>query len=178
MKKIGLITTMIALIISILSACEKSELPFDKAIEGTYVGTLTAGDGLKGRNFAKTKKEATAEITKTGNGMMEVHLFAIDLDTTFMLNYYEHRDNVMVCFTGNDFENMYGHMLGQGHMDDGMMNDMQNDETEWIHHLSDEHQNDDEHFGGFDTVGHTFSYRIQMMVGPQSNYFQFEGEKQ
>ena len=58
---------------------------------------------------------------------IEVHCFGKEIDTTFMLDYYEHNDSVMVCLTGSDFEFMYGHMLGEGHMGGGMMNDIQND---------------------------------------------------
>jgi hypothetical protein len=38
------------------------------------------------------------------------------MDTTFMLNYYENHDSVMVCMTDSDFEHEYGHMMGAGHM--------------------------------------------------------------
>ena len=177
MREIRLVAITIALTAFAMAACETSEIQSDNTIEGTYVGTLTDNNGLEGRSFAKTIKDATAEITKIGNETIEVHLFDVELDTTFMLNYYEQRDAVMVCFTGDDFENMYGHMLGQGHMDGGMMNDMQNDETEWNHHLNDEHQDDDEHFGGFDMQNHSFGYQINMKDGGIPYILQFQGKK-
>ena len=61
------------------------------------------------------------------------------LDTTMRFSHYYHHGSVKVCLTGDDFENMYGHMLGERHMSGGMMN-----------HMNDEHHQGDEHFGGFD----------------------------
>lgn len=177
MKKIRLIGVTIALSLFVLTACEKSEISSDEAIEGTYVGTLTKYSALNVGIGMNTNEAASAEITKIGNEMIEIHMFGNELDTLFILNYYNHRDSVPVCFTGDDFENMYGHMLGQGHMNGGMMNDMQNDETEWIHHLNDEHEDSDEHFGGFDMQHHSFGYRFDRMVDGITTKLEFQGTK-
>jgi hypothetical protein len=56
---------------------------------------------------------------------------------------------------------MYGHMLGEGH-NGGMMDDMHESETEWMHHMDEEHDEGDGHFGGFDMGNHSFSYTFQM----------------
>ncbi|MEY8021357.1 hypothetical protein AB8P51_11030 [Muriicola sp. SD30] len=178
MKKIGLIAKTVFLTVFVFAACEKSEEPFVDLIEGTYVGTLTDNVGLKGGSTSKIIEEAFAEITKIRKGIIEVHLYNVKLDTTFMLDYYEDMDSINVCLTGDEFENMYGHMLGRGHMSGGMMNDMRNDETEWVHHLNDEHQEGDEHFGGFDMQNHTFRYRFNLLDGGISKEFQFEGQKE
>lgn len=176
MNKKGLVTSMVAIAIFGLAACEKSESPIGESLEGTYVGTLTNQDGLKGGSVvSKSEDDAIAEITKFGKETIEVHIYNVELDTTFLLNYYKYMNNVEVCFTGDDFKKMYGHMLGQGHMNGGMMGDMQDDETEWGHHLNDEHQNDDEHFGGFDMEDHTFRYRLTMMEGGVPYDLQFQG---
>lgn len=179
MKKNGLITIMITLMIMVFWACEEAELPSDTAIEGTYVGTVTNIDSvLNDRTYAKMEESAIAEIIKIGNEMIQVHLYNDEMDTTFMLNYYEDMYNINVCLTGDEFENMYGHMLGLGHTNGGMMNHMQNGETEWMHHLNDEHQESDEHFGGFDMLNHTFRYRFNLLDGGISKEFQFEGQKE
>lgn len=178
MKKKGLVTIIVAIAMFGLAACEKSESPIEESIEGTYVGTLTSQNGLKGGSVvSKTEDDTIAEITKTGKETIEVHIYNVELDTTFLLNYYWDMNNVEVCLTGDDFENMYGHMLGQGHMNGDMMGDMQDDESEWSHHLNDEHQNDDEHFGGFDMENHMFRYRLTMMEGGVPYDLQFQGVK-
>ena len=178
MRKRRIVTTIVAIAMIGLVACEKSESLIDESLEGTYIGTLTNQVGLKGGSVvSKTEDDAIAEITKIGKGTIEVHIQNVELDTIFLLNYYKHMNNVEVCLTGDDFENMYGHMLGQGHMNGGMMGDLQNNETEWVHHLNDEHENDDEHFGGFDMEDHTFSYRLIMMEGGIPYDLQFQGMK-
>lgn len=176
MKKIRLIIAT-ALSVVVLAACEKSDDVSPQEIEGTYVGTLTGFDNAKSETGVNTNEAAIAEIRKTGNELIEVHLYSEGMDTTFVLNHYEHNNSVLVCLDGNDFENMYGHMLGQGHMNGGMMNDRQNGETEWTHHLNDEHQEGDEHFGGFDMQNHTFGYQLNMMDGNTPYYLKFQGER-
>ncbi len=178
MKKNRLITIIIATITLVFAACEDSDsLQDNKAIEGTYLGTITDVNSKNNEAFLKTEGETIAEITIIGNETIQVHLYDVELDTTFMLNYYEHMDNVNVCLTGEDFENMYGHMLGQGHMNGGKMGDLQNNETEWTHHLNDEHQEGDEHFGGFDMQNHTYSYQFNRMENGSMHNLLFKGIK-
>jgi len=175
MKKIKLIITT-ALSVVVLAACEKSDNVSVPEIEGTYVGTLTGFENAKGNTGVNTNEAAIAEIRKTGNELIEVHLYSDGMDTTFVLNHYENNNSVLVCLNGDDFENMYGHMLGQGHGNGGMMGDMQNGETEWTHHLSDEHQEGDEHYGGFEMQTHTFDYQLNMMDGINSYNLKFQGK--
>lgn len=178
MKKLSLKIIAVTLTMFVLTACEKSETDSIKSIDGTYIGTLTDLNGLKSEMLISAKENATANITKIDDKTIEVHMSSNNLDTIFLLNYYEHRDSVNVCYTGDDFENMYGHMLGQGHMDGGMMNDMRKDETEWMHHMNDEHQDSDEHFGGFEMQTHTFGYQLNMMDGTNSYTLKFQGNRQ
>lgn len=176
MKRI--INTIFALIlIAGFVACDKSDESItDNNIEGTYEGTITTS--LKSANTVMPGiSNATAEIMKSGEDLIEVHCFSDDIDTTFMLNYYEDHDSVMVCLNGEAFQQMYGHMMGQGHMGGGMMGNIDGDETEWMHHLNDEHQPGDEHFGGFDMMNHSFGYSFEMTDGDNHYMLHFEGTK-
>lgn len=168
---------VVTLTLFVLASCDHSDIHSDEFFEGTYVGTISQ---ITGKAYLDNDNEddAIAEITRIGNQTIQVHFYNADLDTTFMLNYYEDIDNINVCLTGDEFENMYGHMLGLGHTNGGMMNHMQNGETEWMHHLNDEHQEGDEHFGGFDMQNHTFRYRFNLLDGGISKEFQFEGQKE
>lgn len=153
----------------LIFSCEKSDDLINNDVTGTYIGTLTSNLSGKLGETAKTEAApATVVVSEIGN-QIQVHCFAEDFDTTVMLAIYNHNDNVMVCLTGEEFENMYGHMLGQGHMN----GNMQNNETEWMHHLNDEHQEGDEHFGSFDMLHHSFNYTFRMSNGD----FHFEGIK-
>ena len=178
MKNIKLITITTALILFVFASCEETDLPSNKTIEGIYMGVFTNIDVTKSGTFINTEENGIAEIMQISNETIQVHFSSVELDTTFMLNHYEDMDSIWVCFTGDDFENMYGHMLGQGHMNGGMMGDLQNNETEWMHHLNDEHQEGDEHFGGFDMQNDTFGYRFSRMEGGQPHYLQFQGKKE
>ena len=119
--KIDLLIVSVIIILGFTS-CDKSEKTVtNNSIEGTYVGTLT-NEGLKSANgIIPGNTSATADVTKTGDREIEVHCFSDELDTTFMLDYYENNDSMMVCLTGDNFEEMYGHMMGENHMGGGMM---------------------------------------------------------
>lgn len=177
MKKRNLVLILAIAVTSTFTACEKFSNPAIDDVVGTYIGTITTVSELKSLpDDAHDFGEATAVVTNTGDGLLEVHCYANDLDTTFMLNYYEHNDSLMVCHTGNDFEFFYGHMLGLGHMSGGMMGDIPNGETDWMHHMNDEHEDGDDHFGGFDMMNESFTYSM-MMEGNPAYYLKFSGTK-
>lgn len=174
MKHLVKILGLAVALLVLFTACEKEETNL-QTVEGIYNGTLS---GLqKSTKVVADSKPATTEITVTGENKIQIHSYAEGLDTIFMLNYYKNIDSTYVCFTGEDFEEMYGHALGEGHMG-GMMEDMHNDETQWMHHMKEEHQEGDEHFGGFDMVNHSFSYTFQMNSDDSSDDMHFKGIKQ
>lgn len=170
---------ILALIVIGFTSCEKSEDLNVNDIEGVYEGTFSLSNSLKASSLDGSEDDhGSAVVSMMGNNQIEVHCFGEEIDTTFMLDYYEHNDSIMVCLTGDDFKFMYGHMLGEGHMDGGMMNDIQYGETQWMHHMNDEHENGDEHFGGFDMHEMTFSYSFKMMDEVSPYYLRFHGVKQ
>ncbi|MGM1056173.1 MAG: hypothetical protein ACQEWG_09845 [Bacteroidota bacterium] len=87
MKKINLIISTV-LSMFVLAACEKSEDVSAQEIDGTYVGILTGFDNAKSETGVN--ESAIAEIRKSGKELIEVHLYSHRVDTTFMMNYYEH----------------------------------------------------------------------------------------
>jgi hypothetical protein len=173
MKEIKQLGIAFILSLFILVACKKTDDTSVNSIVGTYVGTYSAESGTKSISVVQASNEAIAEITNIGNGQIQVYCYGSEIDTTFTLNYFEHNDSILVCLSGNDFENRYGHMYGSGHMSGGMMSDMQNGETEWAHHMNDEHIARDEHFGGFDMIHNTFNYTFELNDGD----YHFQGIK-
>lgn len=157
-KKIGWIA---GLLFFVMTACNKTDDFNVNNIEGRYVGTLTSG--LKSASSGTL--DATADVTKTKNGEIEVHCYGGEFDSTFMLNYFENHDSVMVCLTNSDFQHTYGYMMGTGHMSGGMMGDQTKVQTQWQHHMSDKHKSGDQHFGGFDMNGNSFGYTFRMASG-------------
>ena len=163
-----------------LSSCEKSDDLSDSTFEGTYRGSLTYESSLKSSPVASNGvSEATAEISDLGDGQIEVHCFGVEMDTTFILNGYEHDNMLMVCLDGEAFEGMYGHMMGGGNMHNnqnhsgGMMGGNDNSNTAWMDHMDSEHGEGDEHFGGFNMTEHTFEYTMQTGNGD----YHFQGTK-
>ena len=166
------------------TSCEKADDLNVNDIEGVYTGTFSISSSLKSASFDGGEGDhGTAEVNTMGENQIEIHCFGEEIDTTFMLDYYEHNDSVMVCLTGADFENMYGHMLGEGHMGGGMMggsmmSDRGEGESEWMHHMNDEHENGDEHFGGFNMSEESFTYSFKMMDESTPYYLKFHGVKE
>ncbi len=177
MKRLTKILITGVLTVLTVAACERSDdTPDDVGaeIQGTYTGIISRieSNGVSSDSFT-----GTTTVTLVGDREIEVHCYGSDLDTTLVLNYYEHLESVNVCLTGDAFENMYGHMLGAGHMG-GMMGDMLNGETEWEHHMEDEHQEGDEHFGGFGMDDHSFGFDFNIMNEGNPYTLRFQGQKQ
>lgn len=166
LKNIGLLFSFTLL--TFIVSCEKSDDLINNDIAGTYEGTLTIDLGKKTDNSKTTNNIATAIVSMVGD-QIEVHCFGDNFDTTIMLDIYENGSDISVCLTGTEFENMYGHMVGQSNMN----GNMQNMDSEWMQHLNNDHQSGDEHFGGFDMQHHSFNYTFTTDHG---NYH-FEGTK-
>lgn len=187
MKRKNLIIglSMMYIILTFVSCSESTSGPSGD-IEGIYYGSFTRTSSLKATSEAVSNSNSGdeyAEIHRLEGNQIQVHCFGEEIDTTFMLDYYMHNDSVLVCLTGDDFENMYGHMLGAGHMGGGMMGgnmmgDIGDNETEWMHHMSDEHEEGDEHFGGFDMQNGMFTYFIRMTNEAEPYYMKFTGSKE
>lgn len=175
MKHLVKLSGIAVVLLVLFTACEK-EKTTDPTVDGVYEGTLS-GVQTKSTEGVAESKPATAEISIIGDNEIRVNCYSDDFDTTYMMNYYHHNDSAYVCYTGDDFEEMYGHMLGEGHSG-GMMDDMHNGETEWMHHMDEEHDDGDEHFGGFDMGSQSFSYTFQMNRNDNSDDLHFQGIKQ
>lgn len=156
---IKIATALFTISVLLFSSCQKSDELNNNDVTGTYVGTLTSNLVSRLSENA-VPEDATVVVSMVGD-QIQVHCFAADFDTTVMLDIYNNNDSIMVCLTGKDFGDMYGHMLGQDHMN----GNMQNNGTEWMQHLNNEHQDSDEHFGGFDMSNHTFDFTFRMSNG-------------
>ena len=150
-----------------LFSCEKSDDLNFNDVTGTYTGILISDLSSKSSD-AEQIKPATVVVGSFGD-QIQVHCFAEDFDATVILDIYNHNNNVMVCLTGEEFTNMYGHMLGHGNMN----GNMSGEGAPWMQHLTNEHQEGDEHFGSFDMQHHSFNYTFRMHNGD----FHFQGVK-
>jgi len=161
------------------TSCETTTVQQKNTIDGKYIGYFSTSSSLKSAQAdSQVGGPDTAVVTLMGDQQIEVHCYGETLDTTFILDYYENNDSVMVCLTGDDFTTMYGHMLGEGHMSGGMMGDINQGENQWMHHLEDEHHSGDEHFGGFDMNEQSFTYSLRMEEESTPYYLKFHGVKE
>jgi hypothetical protein len=174
MKKMKSFGMMMILATIVFTACNNADKDSENTIEGTYSGILT---NKSATGTIIGTGSATADISKTSDGLIQVHCFGTSIDTTFMLNYYESNDSILVCLTGSDFQNTYGHMMGQGHMMGGMMGDIKPGQTQWQHHMADEHKPGDVHYGGFNMMSNTFGYTFHKRDGNNHVIMNFEGTK-
>ena len=170
MKEIKYLTISGILIVFVLAlSCQKAkqtEIDLTENVVGTYKGTLTQ-PGLK------IALEATTDVTKTNFNIVQIHCYSTVLDTTFVMELFENGDSLMVCNIGTDFITQYGHTRMNEHHMMGSTN-----WQDWMHHLNEEHRQDDEQFGGFNIMDHNFGYRF-IMSDPHKNYIlQFNGTKQ
>ena len=170
---------LMALTLIGLISCENNERYHLSDIAGLYEGTFTIYGSLKSASPDGSESEhGTAVVSMMEGNQIEVHCYGEAMDTTIVLDYYQHNDSVMVCLSGDDFERFYGHMQGHGHMGGSMMDDINDGETAWMHHLNDEHTESDKHFGGFNMQEMTFTYSFHMTDGVAPYYMNFHGVKQ
>ena len=156
--KTAFLATLLLIIGVAFVSCSKETQAIDDLntdqITGSYTGTFSF-EGLK------SGTDAHADVELNNDSTINIHCYGGVIDTTFMLQIFENNDSIMLCLTGNDFFNEYGHqsghqgdmMGGSGHMNTGS--------SDWDHHMSDSHNDDDLHFGGFDTMNHSFSYSFR-----------------
>jgi hypothetical protein len=173
MKTINLILIMaFSASMLIITSCSKEEneektptaLDYINDIIGTYDGTYMESDGLK------ISDSAHAVVSHMGGLSLEIHCYGELLDTTFHMNIYANHDSLMLCSTGATFANMYGHELGGSHM-----NHHENSSTEWMHHMEDEHDDRDIHYGGFNMSNHTMDYTFRIEESNSIKFIRFQG---
>jgi hypothetical protein len=171
MKTMKILTITVLAIISVMViSCKKDKTAGDltNQVTGTYEGTLTLG-ALK-----STSSLATTDVSRSNDYTVQIHCYGTDLDTTFMLELYENGNQMMVCVTGDDFYNEYGHDESENHH---MMGD-NGSYTSWEQHMSNDHESGDQHYGSFNMDSHTFDYTFKMHDN-QGNYtLHFSGIKQ
>ena len=111
MKNIRILLTAFTASVIAFSSCTKITDISLKEISGSYKGTLINVSSFKSSTDIIHDSTATADVEDLGNGLMRVHCYGSEFDTTFMLNYYANHDSLGVCATGEAFQHMYGHNM-------------------------------------------------------------------
>ncbi|MCF6364816.1 MAG: hypothetical protein L3J35_01295 [Bacteroidales bacterium] len=167
--KILSITAIIAMSVAIVS-CDKNNQIKDLTIDivGSYTGTVTS-------NNKAGVSDATADITRTDDNQIEIHCYGSEIDTTFIQRLFEDGDMIQMCTVGNDFYNEYGHDMTDQSEHHNMMKDSEG--MSWAHHMDEEHENGDEHYGLYNSNSNVFTYTFKIMSGNTSYTAEFFGER-
>lgn len=150
----------VVFIILSFTGCNKGDDIELSSIEGTYIGSLKS-ESLINKSSQVPNNEIIGEIKMKGN-QLEFHCFGENIDVIMMLDYFEHSENIMICLTGNDYSNLYGHGHGEGMMSGDGMNHMNSRNTDWTRHLDSSHNQDGHHFiSGFNMNNRTLNCTFQ-----------------
>lgn len=164
--KVNLLIAGISLISCTENATNSDNLNLTENISGTYVGSLIDN------NQNNIEYNAEVEISQLSETSIDMVLHCEIMDTTISFDVYRNDDSIMVCLEGEDFEECYGHSKSGHHH---MMDD--DDKWDWMHHLNEDHDPGDKHYGSFDNDKHTFTYRFTNEQNTAIEYV-FEGIKQ
>ncbi|PCI31373.1 MAG: hypothetical protein COB60_11950 [Flavobacteriaceae bacterium] len=139
-------------------------------IEGVYKGTITSNTAGK-NTTTNTRETTTADVRKHGN-QIEVTFIDGDFNHTILLDIFADGDFIRPCLTGSEFETVYKHMSSGYNFTNGMMQNMMG--TDWFIHLNVDHEDNDQHFGFFDTIEDHFEYTFR--IGTME--YHFKGTKE
>lgn len=164
--KLLLILTLF-LSITLLSSCSKEDLTLQylNEVVGDYSGYIVYDNGNNIDSF-----EATGEVIKNNDYQVTFNCQSSIMDTTLILDVFDNGDRLEMCLTGDDFNQMYGHPQGERHM--GHMGRNQNG---WQHHMDDEHDQNDEHYGGFHHGDGAMEFTF--LMGSNLDRYVFYGSK-
>ena len=152
----------------IMAACDKTTVETNQSIEGTYTGTLS-----KNTSFKKVALDGGVyvDVNLMDSSFVEIYCYGGELDTTLMLHFYEGNDSTFLCFSDEQFQGMFGYAYGSSHMMGGNAND-------WMDQMMGEDYTDNDSFGGFDMMDHSFDYTFNKSEGDSIAHFHFHGTKQ
>ncbi len=170
MKNIYFYTTLILLL---TNACNETNDSVSTDLSGTYVGTLDK-EKLSKSSFDLSQVKYFMEI-KHEEDFLKAHCFGPDLNTTFILEYHQHRETYMICLSGEDYQHLYrqeqqNYLMGGRHMKAS-----QNSDTPWIKHLiSLDNSTSDHYKGEFNRDNSSFTCTFLY----EGNILTFKGQKQ
>jgi hypothetical protein len=164
------------LIMFVNTACDEVEESGDISIEGIYIGTMTFESNLiANTDKMKDNLNAIAEVTQFNNNQIEVYFYGDEFEKLVLFNIYDHKNNIMICESYDKFEQKNGHPPEDEHLTKETVCDIRNDETEWIHHKNEKHEEISEYFfGSLNLKLQSFDYSFNMNNG----VYHFQGSKE
>jgi len=189
MKNLRNLSFIALVIFSVLIAsCRKTETNpgntiLSSLINGTYSGELK-------NSQTNQSIQSTLMVTILNDSMISMHCIASNFDTTMNMMLYQNEDSIMMCFTGQDFYNEYGHNLdnhnfcnskpsgmhsGWEDEHNNWWGDQNNMWNAWNNHMNTQHNHGDQHYGGFNFKNHTCNYSFKVKTANLTYYETFNG---
>lgn len=197
MKVIFLMATIIGFLF--YSCNKEEETSLDNTLASSVIGTYT---GTLKSTTTNQSSPATLNVTIINDSLVSMHCMSNNFDSTFIMQLYQNYDSIMVCYTGQDFYNEYGHNRNNydfctnrqsGWTNNAWMNDGNcwgnmnqgwgnsnwagtDQWNAWTNHMNTQHNQNDNHFGGFNPNMNSCIFKFS--IQNNSNYFKvFEGVK-
>ncbi|WP_430971581.1 hypothetical protein [Sunxiuqinia rutila] len=200
MKNTKVIFLMVAVVGFLFYSCNKEEeTPLDNTLASSVIGTYT---GTLKSTATNQSSPATLNVTLINDSLVSMHCLSYNFDSTFTMQLYQNYDSIMVCHTGQEFYNEYGHNRNNydfctnrqsgwennawmndgncwGNMNQGWGNSNwagTDQWNAWTNHMNTQHNQNDNHFGGFNPNMNSCIYKFS--IENSSNYLKvFEGVK-
>ena len=183
-----LVAGLIAITVFAVSCKKSDNNPGDQTLAGTVTGTYSGQ--LKNSQTNQTSP-ATLTVTALNDSVISMQCVADHFDTTVTLMLYENYDSIMLCYTGQDFRNQYGHDLDNHNFCNSKPNGWDNGWCEehncwggddhwnaWTNHLSTQHTKDDPHYGAFNPGAGSCEYSFPVNTNKSPYIFEtFKGSK-
>ena len=203
-NKINMVILLALPSILMISSCEKEgDLDETEIIESLASEVVGIYSGTLKNSATNQSKTASLTVTMENDSIVYLHCIAEGFDSTIVTQLYQNYDSIMICLTGQDFFNEYGHNRNSydfcysrpsGWMNNAWMNDgsccgnsSQNwgnnnwagsDQwNAWTNHMNTQHNQSDTHFGGFDPAMNSCNYTFAMGNDPNSYFEVFSGIK-
>ncbi len=183
-----IIGTLIA-VTFITVSCKKTDdqnlnkIALASKVTGTYSGNL-----LNSQTNATTP--ATIKVTTINDSLVSLYCQSSIYDTTVTMMLYENNDSIMMCYSGDDFYNEYGHNLdnhnfcnsqsngwssGWENNHDNWYGNSNNMWNAWNNHMNTQHKAGDRHYGAFDLSSSSCNYSFQIGGANSSIWEYFSG---
>jgi hypothetical protein len=193
-NKINLFIVLGLFSVTLFSSCEEIESlnstediePLASEVIGSYSGTLT-------NSITNQSTPAQLTVTMENDSLVSINCTTDDFDSTIVMQLYQNNDSIMLCDTGQNFYNEYGHDLDSSDYctddsgdwdddDDNWNNDDdnwsgENNWTAWTNHMNTQHDPNDIHFGGFNIKDNSCNISFSINNGGESYFELFSGTK-
>jgi len=200
--RIPVVLTLGIIITLFFYSCNKEDSqtnnPSGNSLASKVIGTYS---GVLKNSNTNQSVQATLTTTISNDSLVSIHCIAPGFDSTVVVQLYQNYDSIMVCYTGQNFYNAYGHNKNNydfcyskqsGWMNNNWRNNAScwgnnmitwgnsswagNDQwNAWTNHMNTQHNQNDVHPGEFYPTSKSCHYEFFVQTG-NTHYFEvFDG---